>query len=238
MASLGGPKRTPSSGSVARSRRSPPREREEAIGIVNEADVSALIRRDPLFAEIRKSYGNPPDWRRRPGFESLLRIILEQQISLDAALAHYRRLKTYVGGISCSALLRLSDAEYRECQISRQKTLYLRELAAAVKGRSLSLPRLADLGPEEVRAELTRIKGIGDWTADIYLMFCLQSKDIFPLGDIAIRRAAEELTGASGAEELLERAERWRPLRSLATYFLWHYYLSTRKKLFPFDARA
>ena len=205
------------------------------MDIVNDHDVSALIRQDSMFGEIERLYGKPPNWRRSPGFESLCRIILEQQVSLDAANAHYRKLKGYVGNISCKNIMALSDAEFRECQISRQKMIYLRGLAAAIKNRSLRLRTIAEKSPEEIRGELTKIKGIGNWTTDIYLMFCLQSKDVFPIGDIAIRKTMSEMTGILEEEEMLERAGSWKPLRSLASYYLWHYYLSSRRKAFPFN---
>ena len=204
------------------------------MDIVNGPDVEELKNRDKIFSALEKQYGLPPNWRRRPGFVSLSRIILEQQVSLNAARAHYLKLKAYVGNFTIQNLLGLSDAEFRQCQISRQKMTYLRALAQEIQSGSIDLSRLSQKKPEEVRSELTRIKGIGNWTVDIYLLFCLRNKDILPLGDIAIRRAISELTGAKTEEEVIELSGRWKPFRSLAAYFLWHYYLSSRKKAFPF----
>jgi DNA-3-methyladenine glycosylase II len=119
----------------------------------------------------------------------------------------------------------------RNCQISRQKATYLRALSTAVIDKSIELETLPELNEPEIRKKLTAIKGIGDWTADIYLMFCLQSGDIFPIGDIAVVNTVKELTDAKTKEEIIFLAEKWKPLRSLATYFLWHHYLSRRKKI-------
>ena len=208
------------------------------MDIVNEHDVTVLVGKDSIFGIIDRQFGKPPNWRRTPGFESLCRIIIEQQVSLDAAAAHFKKLKGYMGNISCKNILALSDIEFRECQISRQKMAYLRELAIAVKHRTLNLRGLSKQRPEVIRDQLMKIKGIGNWTSDIYQMFCLRGKDIFPIGDIAIRKAISELTGILEQEEMLNRANGWKPLRSLASYFLWHYYLSSKKKTFPFDSHS
>jgi DNA-3-methyladenine glycosylase II len=198
--------------------------------IVNEADLESLLDRDAIFRRILESYGPPPNWAREAGFVSLCRIILEQQVSLESANAHFKKLEGYLGGLDPEGLLALSDAELRACQISRQKAAYLRALAAAVTEGSLALEELANLGDDEVRQRLVAIKGIGNWTADIYLMFCLQRKDLFPAGDIAVMGAARELCRAATREEVLKRSEGWKPLRTLAAYFLWHYYLRSRNR--------
>jgi len=96
--------------------------------------------------------------------------------------------------------------------------------------RQLDLDRLPELPVPDVRSQLIKVKGIGDWTTDIYLMFCLQAKDVFPIGDDAVVNTIKELTDAVSKEEILEHSHRWKPYRSLATYFLWHYYLSKRKR--------
>jgi len=116
----------------------------------------------------------------------------------------------------------------RTCQISWQKAKYLRTLSDALLKGDLDIDNFPNLTETEVRNQLTNIKGIGNWTADIYLLFCLQAKDIFPIGDIAIVNTIKELTSAKTKEEILLLAENWQPLRSLATYFLWHYYLKKR----------
>ena len=199
--------------------------------IVNQKDIKRLISLDKIFASIKERYGNPPDWTRPKGFISLSKIILEQQVSLASANAHFLRLSNYLNEFTPSDILRLTDEEMRNCHISRQKTLYLRELSNALIRGEINLDKMADLEESEVRKQLTNIKGIGTWTADIYLMFCLQSKDIFPSGDIAVINTVKELTGIKTKDEIISHADKWKPFRSLATYFLWNYYLSKRMKL-------
>lgn len=198
--------------------------------IVNEKDIKWLLKRDKIFAAIHEKYGPPPAWGREPGFISLSKIILEQQVSLASANAHFQKLNTYVPEFSPAHILKLSDEEMRTCQISRQKAKYLRDLSTAITANTLDLESLSQLPEPEVRTILTAIRGIGHWTTDIYLMFCLQSRDIFPIGDIAVVNTVKELTDARTQEEILKLAEKWRPKRSLATYFLWHNYLKKRNR--------
>jgi DNA-3-methyladenine glycosylase II len=193
--------------------------------IVNRKDVKVLLGTDKIFAYIHSEYGLPPNWSRPPGFTSLSRIILEQQISLASANAHFIRLKSYIRDFTPSNILRLTEDEMRLCQISRQKSKYLRELSSAALAGVLDLENLSKLNEDEARKQLTNIKGIGDWTADIYLMFCLQSKDIFPTGDIALVKAVKELCHVETKAEVAKISEGWKPCRSLAAYYLWHYYL-------------
>ena len=196
--------------------------------IVNAKDIKSLLKKDMLFAAIHKKYGAPPDWSRPPGFISLSKIILEQQVSLASANAHFQKLNAYIPEFAPEHILKLTDEEMRTCQISRQKAKYLRDLSTAITAGGLDLAGLSLLPPEEVRTILTAVRGIGHWTTDIYLMFCLQTKDIFPIGDIAVVNTVKEFTAARTQDEILDLAEKWRPLRSLATYFFWHYYLRKR----------
>lgn len=198
--------------------------------IVNREDIKELIRIDQIFAFIDSRYGPPPNWSRPQGFLSLSKIILEQQISLAAANAHFLKLSGYMSGFTPSNILKLTDEEMRICQISRQKSKYLRELSAAILDGVIDLYELSKLNETEVKKQLTGIKGIGDWTSDIYLMFCLQSKNIFPIGDIAIIKAAKELTRVKTKEEVAFLSENWKPFRSLAAYYFWHYYLCKKSK--------
>jgi DNA-3-methyladenine glycosylase II len=199
------------------------------LPIVNPKHLKQLISSDKLFAFIHDNYGPPPNWTRPPGFVSLAKIILEQQVSLASAKAHFMKLDAYLPGFTPANILLLSDEEMRACQISRQKASYLRGLSSAILSGDIVLEELAKLDEAEVRRQLTSIKGIGHWTADIYLMFCLQAKDIFPIGDIAVVNTVKALSDAKTREEILLLAERWKPLRSLAAYFLWHYYLARGK---------
>ncbi len=200
------------------------------MNIVNPQSIAQLIKTDKIFAFITEKYGIPPNWERPQGFVSLSKIILEQQVSLSSANAHFIKLNDYLDEFTPSNILRLTDEEMRSCQISRQKAKYLRALSTAILHGDIVLEELPKLTEAEIREQLTNIKGIGNWTTDIYLMFCLQSKDIFPVGDIALVNTMKELTVGKTTEEIILLAEKWKPLRSLATYFLWHYYLKKRNR--------
>jgi DNA-3-methyladenine glycosylase II len=153
--------------------------------IINAGDIAALKRRDELFSAIAGRYGDPPNWKRRPGFVSL-------------------------------------------CRISRQKASHLRSLSEAVVEGRLAFSELGRQDLRLTRRQLTAVKGIGQWTADIYSMFCLQAKDIFPLGDVAVMSAAIELHPGSARFDIEALSERWKPYRSLAACYFWRYYLSAR----------
>jgi DNA-3-methyladenine glycosylase II len=200
------------------------------VGIVNPKSIKQLLSKDKIFKLIFDKYGSPPDWSRSQGFISLSKIILEQQVSLASANAHFLKLNSYLKEFSPSNIIRLTDKEMRNCQISRQKAVYLRALSNAIINEDLKMEVLGKLKEPEIRKQLTNIKGIGNWTTDIYLMFCLQSKDIFPIGDIAVVNTIKELTKVKSREDILKLSENWKPFRSLATYFLWHYYLSKRNR--------
>jgi DNA-3-methyladenine glycosylase II len=200
------------------------------MSIVNHKDIKWLLERDKIFIAIHELYGPPPGWRRPQGFTTLCQVILEQQVSLPSAKAHFNKLNAFLPDFTPEEILKLSPGEMRNCHLSKQKAGYLQALSSAILEKRLDLTILPDLPVEISREQLKGIKGIGDWTVDIYLMFCLQVKDIFPSGDIAVINAARELTGAGSKNEILEHAASWKPYRSLATYFLWHYYLSKRNR--------
>ena len=133
-----------------------------------------------------------------------------------------------MGSLHPRKLLALSDVELKACYFSRQKTVYARCLANAIVSKQIILKNFSDLDDAEIRRQLKTIKGIGDWTVDVYLLFALQRTDIFPLGDLAMVNALKEvkqLSKETKQEELLKLAERWRPYRSAATMLLWHYYI-------------
>ena len=199
--------------------------------IVNISNIKILISSHKLFSKIKDKYGIPQNWQRPQGFVSLSRIILGQQVSFASAKAHFKKLNNYPPKFSPTEILKLTDEEMRACQISGQKAKYLRALSFAVLNKELSFDELPKLSPEEVRKKLTCIKGIGNWTTDIYLMFCLQAKDIFPMGDIALITTIKELTKVRTREGIVRLTEKWKPLRSLAAYFLWHYYLKKRNRV-------
>lgn len=199
--------------------------------IVNSQDIKKLTAAHTIFFKLKEQYGIPPNWQRPQGFVSLSRIILEQQVSLAAAEAHFKKLNSYLSEFSPPEILKLTDEEMRACQISRQKAKYLRGLSIAVINKDLFFDKLPKLSLEEVRKKLTSIKGIGHWTTDIYLMFCLQSKDIFPLGDVALINTIKELTKVKTKSGIVRLTQKWKPNRSLAAYFLWYYYLKKRNRI-------
>ncbi|HLV23237.1 MAG TPA: hypothetical protein VKY36_00470 [Moheibacter sp.] len=199
--------------------------------IINKNDLEFLLKNDQILAGIYAQYGVPPNWQRDPGFVTLCQIILEQQVSLVSAKAHFDQLRGHLGEFIPENILKLSDEEMRNSFISRQKAKYLRELSEAVISGKLNLEEVHQLEEKEIRAKLTSIKGIGNWTCDVYLLFCLQHKDIFPLGDIAVVNSIKELYKISSKEEIHEISENWKPFRSLGTYFMWHYYLKKRGRI-------
>ena len=190
--------------------------------------------RDADLAAVIKRYGYPPMWTRTASFPTLIQIILEQQVSLASAKAAFSQLRKKIGAVTAVKLLKLSDAELRACYFSRQKIIYSRELASAVTGGGLSLNKLERLPAHDIRKDLKTIKGIGDWTVDIFLMMCLQHTDIFPAADIALIKSVKEVKGLPAqlsTREVLSIAENWRPLRTIAAYILYHAYLSKRNRV-------
>jgi DNA-3-methyladenine glycosylase II len=198
--------------------------------IVNQPDITELSGKDDIFINILAQYGAPPNWERPEGFITLVKIILEQQVSLQSANAHFTKLNNYLPAFTPEEIVKLSDQEMRACQISRQKSRYLKDLSLAILDGRIELGKLSVTPLSDIRTRLKNIKGIGDWTVDIYLMFCLQEKDIFPSGDIAVINTIKELTGAVSKAAILEHSSKWIPFRSLASFFLWHYYLSKRNR--------
>jgi DNA-3-methyladenine glycosylase II len=192
-----------------------------------------LSKRDADLAAVFQTYGVPPLWAREEGFATLLHIILEQQVSVASALSAFNKLREKLNGaITPENLLSLTDAEMKACYFSRQKTVYARELAAAIAGGNLDLESFAKLTDEQIKTELKRIKGIGDWTADIYLLMAMRRPDVMPRGDLALHVAWQKLKRLErrpAADEFLEVAERWKPLRAVAARLLWHFYLSAKK---------
>jgi DNA-3-methyladenine glycosylase II len=180
------------------------------------------------FAKIIELYGSPNIPWRPEGFETLCKIILEQQVSLDSAKATFDKLKALVVDFTPENILECSDEELRNCGLSRQKSAYLRNVAEAVVSKTLDLESFPSKTPEEIRAELIKIKGIGHWTIDVYLMFSMQSPDIMPLGDIGIIITIKELWRLETKEEIALLTETWAPYRTYAAFFLWHYYLKKR----------
>lgn len=187
-----------------------------------------LAKQDEHMAIVLDKYGTPPLWDREPGFATLLKIILEQQVSLSSAKACYDKLALKIGDVVPEKILLLTDAELKTIGFSRQKTAYARYLANSVIGATVDLDSLHLLPDAEVKGHLIKLKGIGEWTSDIYLVMALLRPDVMPKGDIALHAAWHKLSGEPrpSSDEFLLIAERWRPFRSVAARMLWHFYLS------------
>ena len=170
-----------------------------------------LAVKEKAFQNIIDEFGYPPLWARPATFSTLIHIILEQQVSLASAYAAFKKLKQKIGFITPSKILLLTDVELKACYFSRQKTIYARALGNAIASKQIVLKKFADLEDADVRRQLKAIKGIGDWTVDVYLLFALQRTDVFPLGDLAMVNALKEvnqLPGETKQEELLKPSMR------------------------------
>lgn len=191
--------------------------------------VAELAQRDPDLKDVLTRLGPPPMWARSPGFPTLIHIILEQQVSLASARAAFDRLLALVSPLTPEGFLALEEITLRAAGFSRQKTTYSRLLATAILQGQLDLDRLALLPDDHVRAALVQLKGIGPWSADIYLLMALRRPDIWPAGDLALQIAAQQvkqLAQRPNAAEMNALAEPWRPWRAVAARLLWHHYLS------------
>ncbi len=190
-----------------------------------------LIAADADLSRIFANYGAPPLWDREATFATLVHIILEQQVSLASARSAFNKLKERLGVITPQGVLSLNDEELKACYFSRQKTLYARHLSQAILNQNLDLEALPGLSDEEVKVQLKQIKGIGDWTAECYLLMALLRVDVMPRGDIALHAAYQKLKVLEKrptSEEFIRLAEKWSPYRSVAARLLWHFYLSQR----------
>ncbi len=205
--------------------------RSKARIITEDADVrdgvKALRRRCAMIRKMHASTGDPPLRLRAPGFEGLARIIVSQQLSVASAGAIWNRFAEAAQPMEAVTVLALSDDELRAAGLSRPKIKTLRAASAAVAHDGLSLDGFNDHSEEAIHDALTRVSGIGPWTADIFLMFCMGRADAFASGDLALQEAvriAFDLETRPSAAELLDIAERWRPWRSVAARILWAYY--------------
>ncbi len=205
------------------------------IKTIDETNLPAacrkLARRDTDLAFIFQTFGTPPLWKRDATFATLIHIILEQQVSLASALAAFNKLRVRIGEITPENVLKLSDEELKSCYFSRQKIVYARSLASAILEKNLNLEILKNLPDAEVKFELKKIKGIGEWTADIYLLMALLRADVMPKGDLALHVAYKKLKNlehAPNSEEFRHIAENWKPIRAVAARLLWHFYLNAK----------
>ena len=193
--------------------------------------LKVLIQKDEVLKRIISEFGLPIIQKREEGFASMCHIILEQQVSIASAKAAYEKLVNLVGKVDPFTIHNATDEDLRSCGISRQKTIYLKDLAQRVIRKELSFSSLPMKTEQQIRNELIQIKGVGNWSIDVYLMFCMQSQDIIPLGDIAIKNTLMELYNCQSEDEMLAISSKWKPFRTLASFIIWHYYLKKRGKI-------
>jgi DNA-3-methyladenine glycosylase II len=177
--------------------------------------------------------GPPPLRRREPGFAGLAAIIVSQQVSVASATAIFGRLASRLAPLEAASLLAADDAALRACGLSMPKMRALRALARAVAHEGLDLAALGSMDAEDAHRALVAVSGIGPWTADIFLLFCLGHPDAFPAGDLALQEAARLALGLDtrpDARKLETIAERWRPWRGVAARMLWAYYRGAKKR--------
>jgi DNA-3-methyladenine glycosylase II len=183
-------------------------------------------------------HGTPEFWARQPGLPTLVLLILEQQVSLESGAAVYRRLDEATGGVTAPSLLELGASGMREIGTTRQKASYLELLAETVSAGELDIDGLGGLPPLEARHQLLRLKGIGPWTADAYLLSALRLPDMWPVGDRALQVGASEVLGMSAIpdeDELEILGIPWKPIRAVAARIIWHAYLTRRDRVEPPD---
>lgn len=196
-----------------------------------KAYCDVLAGLDERLAGTIRRFGYPKFWHRDSGFDCLVRIILEQQVSLQSALAAFNKVQNLTGGLTPENLLELSDEALKGCGFSRQKTTYSRALAEAILSGELDMAELPLLPDGEIHHRLTAVKGIGEWTVNVYLLLSLHRLDIFPLGDLALINSMKQLgflTGKHTRDHVAAAGRRFKPYRSIFALLLWHDYLSSR----------
>lgn len=195
--------------------------------------MAALVAADADFARVVADHGPPPSRKRDPGFGTLLRAIVYQQVSTAAGAAIWGRLESGLGEMAPAALLARDEAALRGFGLSRPKVKYARALAEALHGGTLDLDNLHLLEDEAAIAALVALPGIGRWTAEVYLLSALDRPDVMPAADVALMEAARQLKGLPerpNARQMYVLAERWRPWRSVAARLLWHYYRALKQR--------
>jgi DNA-3-methyladenine glycosylase II len=187
-----------------------------------------LAKVDEKFSQILSQYGEPGLHLRPYGFRTLVYIIIEQQISLNAANKIFTRLESRLGRIEPGIVLQTDPEIFRSAGLSRQKIATLIELSGLLVNQQLDLNILDEINDDEIRKVLTSIKGIGNWTADIYLLEVLNRPDILPVSDLALARCIQEIWGFEkrpDKQQIKQLSERWKPWRSYAVRLIWSAYL-------------
>ena len=195
-----------------------------------QRDFNHLANLDPNFQRILDLYGTPNVPVRPEGFETLVKIILEQQVSLDSAKAAFDKLKVAAPNFTPGQILQLDDVQLRGAGLSRQKSAYVRDLASRIESGQLDL-NFENTSETEIRQQIISVKGIGHWTADVYMMFALQLPDLIPLTDIGIAVTLRELWKVDSVGEMSILTRKWAPHRTAASFYLWHYYLKKRGRV-------
>lgn len=193
--------------------------------------IQFLSSKDSILKSIIDTYGNPIIQKRNEGFASMCHIILEQQVSIASAKACYTKIENQFQQITPKIIITATDEELKKCGISRQKIIYLKDLASKVISNEINFESFSSKKEEQIRKELIIIKGVGNWSIEVYLMFCLQMPNIIPLGDIAIKNTLKELYNCQTHEEMEILSNNWKPYRTIASFVLWHYYLKKRNKI-------
>lgn len=196
-----------------------------------EKHIKHLISKDEKIQFILEQFGHPVIQKRDQGFASMCHIILEQQVSIESAKACYVKIQNLLSEIHPENIAIISDEDLRSCGVSRQKIIYLKDLAQKVLANQINFESYPTKTESEIRNELITIKGVGNWSIEVYLMFCLQSPDIVPLGDIAIKNTLKELYSCQTEEEMKLISDNWKPYRTFASFTIWHYYLKKRNKI-------
>lgn len=205
-------------------------------GLTDESLVrgaNLLAARDIHLARILRVHGPPPLWARRPGFITLVRIILEQQVSLASAAAIFERLRANIVPFKPEHFLRLGETGLRDLGLTRQKTAYCLQLSESIIERRINLSLIGRMPDQQAKEVLLQIKGIGPWSADIYLLMALRRPDVWPANDLALATAIRNLKRLREKPTpvmVFEIADSWRPFRAVAARMLWQYYLAERQR--------
>lgn len=189
--------------------------------------IAFLSATDPILARVYDQVKMPPLWLRPPGLATLVQIILEQQVSLSSAQAIFNRLQKICQPFCAEQLLTLTPEQWRLCGVSRPKQTYIRHLATAISHRQLDLDSLSSLDDQQVSEQLTQIRGIGVWTANLYLLMALGRPDVWPTGDLALESTVKklyQLPERLPARTWTDLTAPWRPWRAVAARLLWQYY--------------
>lgn len=198
-----------------------------------EQAIKQLIKLCPTISKVYEEVGEPPLRKRQGGFPGLARIIVGQQLSIASANAIWTRVDKLVSPMSAKTLQSFTDETLKTAGLSRPKIKTLRALSEAIEQKQVNLKKLEKMSEEEIKETLTQISGIGPWTADIYIMFCLGKTDGWAPGDLALQYAVQDafaLKDRPKPKEMIEIANKWRPWRAVAARLLWAYYKHQRQK--------